>query len=254
MKIGIVGKYFDTGDFVLSDAYISVIESIKFSAYAHDAKPEIHWLNAKAYEANPESVSELKDYDGILVPGGFGETGIEGKIAAIKFARENKIPYFGLCYGMQLMTIEYARNVAKLKDAHTTEINLETPHPIIMILPEQVEKLAKKDYGGSMRLGAYPCDLVEGTIAREAYKKESISERHRHRYEVNPDYIERLSKAGLIFSGISPDRRLMEIAELPKKEHPFMLGTQFHPEMKARPLSPHPLFSAFIKAAIERRR
>ncbi|MBI2612358.1 CTP synthase [Candidatus Kaiserbacteria bacterium] len=254
VKIGIVGKYFDTGDFVLSDAYISVIESIKFSAYAHDAKPEIHWLNAKTYEANPKAVAELEDYDGILVPGGFGETGIEGKIAAIKFARENKIPYFGLCYGMQLMTVEYARNVGGLKNAHTTEINPETPHPIIMILPEQVEKLAKKDYGGSMRLGAYPCDLVEGTIARKAYGKESISERHRHRYEVNPEYIERLSKAGLVFSGISPDRRLMEIAELPKKEHPFMLGTQFHPEMKARPLSPHPLFSAFIKAAIERKK
>lgn len=253
VKIGIVGKYFDTGDFVLSDAYISVIESIKFSAYSHDAKPDIHWLNAKHYEADPESVSELESYDGILVPGGFGETGIEGKIAAIKFARENKIPYFGLCYGMQLMTVEYARNVAGLKDAHTTEINPETPHPVIMILPEQVEKLAKKDYGGSMRLGAYPCDLVEGTIAREAYGKESISERHRHRYEVNPEYVERLTKAGLVFSGISPDRRLMEIAELSKKEHPFMLGTQFHPEMKARPLSPHPLFSAFIKAAIKRK-
>ncbi|MBI4079906.1 CTP synthase [Candidatus Kaiserbacteria bacterium] len=254
VKVGIVGKYFDTGNFVLSDAYISVIESIKFSAYAHDAKAEIHWLNAKRYEAEPESVSELKDYDGVLVPGGFGETGIEGKIAAIKFARENKIPYFGLCYGMQLMTVEYARNVAKLKDAHTTEINPETPHPIIMILPEQVEKLAKKDYGGSMRLGAYPCDLVEGTTAREAYGTESISERHRHRYEVNPEYIERLTKAGLVFSGISPDRRLMEIAELSKKEHPFMLGTQFHPEMKARPLTPHPLFSAFIKAALEQKK
>ena len=253
VKIGIVGKYFDTGDFVLSDAYISVIEAIKFSAYAADAKLELDWLSAKDYEKDPVSVSELKDYDGILVPGGFGETGIEGKIAAIKFARENKIPYFGLCYGMQLMTVEYARNVAGLKDAHTTEINPKTPHPIIMILPEQVEKLAKKDYGGSMRLGAYPCDLVEGTIAREAYGKGSISERHRHRYEVNPEYIERLTKAGLVFSGISPDRRLMEIAELPKREHPFMLGTQFHPEMKARPLSPHPLFSAFIKAAVERK-
>ncbi len=253
VKIGIVGKYFDTGDFVLSDAYISVIESIKFSAYENDVKPEIHWLNAKYYEANPKSVAELKEYDGILVPGGFGETGIEGKIVAIKFARENKIPYFGLCYGLQLMIVEYARNVAGLEDAHTTEINPKTPHPVIMILPEQVEKLEKKDYGGSMRLGAYPCDLVEGTIAREAYGKESISERHRHRYEVNPDYVERLSKAGMVFSGVSPDRRLMEIAELPKKIHPFMLGTQFHPEMKARPLSPHPLFNAFIKAATRRK-
>jgi len=253
VKIGIVGKYFDTGDFVLSDAYFSVIEAIKFSAYHLGVKPEIAWLNAKDYEGNSASVSELKDHDGVLVPGGFGETGIEGKISAIKFARENKIPYFGLCYGMQLMTVEYARNVAGLKEAHTTEIDPNTKHPVIMILPEQIEKLAKKDFGGSMRLGAYPCDLVENTIAREAYGAASISERHRHRYEVNPDYIEQLSKAGLIFSGVSPDRRLMEIAELSKKEHPFMLGTQFHPEMKARPLSPHPLFNAFLKAAIEKK-
>jgi len=252
VKIGIVGKYFDTGDFILSDAYISVIEALKYSAYANGARPELTWLSAKDYEADPKSVAELKDYDGILVPGGFGETGIEGKIAAIRFARENKIPYFGLCYGMQLMTVEYARNVAGLKDAHTTEIDPDTKHPVIMILPEQVEKLARKDFGGSMRLGAYPCDLVEGTIARDAYGKVSISERHRHRYEVNPEYIERLTKAGLVFSGVSPDRRLMEIAELPKKEHPFMLGTQFHPEFRARPLSPHPLFSAFIKAALKR--
>lgn len=253
-KIGIVGKYFDTGDFVLADAYISVIEAIKFSAYESGAKPEIDWLNAKHYEANPGAVSELGEYDGIIVPGGFGETGIEGKIAAITFARENKIPYFGLCYGMQLMVVEFARNVAGLEGAHTTEIDPRTPHPVIMILPEQVEKMEKKDYGGSMRLGAYPCDLVEGTIARKAYGKESVSERHRHRYEVNPEYIERLTKAGMVFSGVSPDRRLMEIAELPAKTHPFMLGTQFHPEFRARPLAPHKLFGAFIKAALERGR
>src|SRR3972149_433643 len=154
---------------------------------------------------------------------------------------------------MQLITVEYASNFLGLKHAHTTEINPKTPHPVIMILPEQAERIAKKDFGGSMRLGAYPCDLVEGTIAREAYGKASISERHRHRYEVNPEYVERLTKAGLVFSGVSPDRRLMEIAELSKKEHPFMLGTQFHPEFRARPLSPHPLFSAFIKAAVERK-
>ena len=254
VKIGIVGKYFDTGDFVLSDAYLSVIEAIKFSAYAQGVKPEISWINAKEYEKDAKAVSGLKKYDGVLVPGGFGETGIEGKIAAIRYAREKKIPYFGLCYGMQLMVVEYARNVAGLKGAHTTEIDPDTEKPVIMILPEQVEKLAKHDYGGSMRLGAYPCDLVDGTIARSSYGKASISERHRHRYEVNPDYIKELTKAGLIFSGMSPDRRLMEIAELPKKEHPFMLGTQFHPEFRARPLSPHPLFNAFIKAAITRKK
>lgn len=253
VKIGIVGKYFDTGDFVLSDAYLSVIEAIKFSAFTQGKRARIDWLNAKAYEEHPEKIKELEEYDGVLVPGGFGETGIEGKISAIKFARENKIPYFGLCYGMQLMTVEYARNVAGLEGAHTTEIDPNTPHPVIMILPEQVEKLANKDYGGTMRLGAYPCDLVSGTIAAESYGEKEISERHRHRYEVNPEYIERLSKAGLRFSGRSPDGRLMEIAELPKEAHPFMLGTQFHPELKARPLAPHPLFNAFIKAAIERK-
>jgi CTP synthase len=187
------------------------------------------------------------------VPGGFGETGIEGKISAIRFARENKIPYFGLCYGMQLMTVEYARNVVGLEGANTTEIDQDTPHPIIAILPEQIEKLAKKDYGGSMRLGAYPCDLAEGSIAAEAYGEKSVSERHRHRYEVNPDYVQQLEAAGLVFSGRSPDGHLMEIAELPREQHPFMLGTQAHPELKARPLAPHPLFNAFIKAAIDRR-
>ncbi len=252
IKIGIVGKYFDTGDFVLSDAYLSVIEAIKFSSYYAEVKPEISWLNAKNYEKDPARVSELQGYDGIIVPGGFGETGIEGKIAAIRFARENKIPYFGLCYGMQLMTVEFARNVLGLSDAHTTEINPETKNPVIMILPEQKEKLARKDYGGSMRLGAYPCVLADGTIAGEAYGRQDISERHRHRYEVNPEYVEKLTKAGLVFSGKSPDGRLCEIAELPRSVHPFMLGTQFHPELRARPLAPHPLFSAFIKAATER--
>ncbi|HEY4519606.1 MAG TPA: CTP synthase [Candidatus Paceibacterota bacterium] len=249
VKIGIVGKYFDTGDFVLSDAYISVIEALKFSAYAEGLKPEIQWLNAKEYEKNPPSVKELKGYDGIVVPGGFGETGVEGKINAIKFVRENKIPYLGLCYGLQLAIVEYARSVAGLKGAHTTEINSKTPHPVIAVLPEQVEKLARREYGATMRLGAYPCVLKGGTIAGEAYGKKLVSERHRHRFEVNPDYIEQLEKAGMIFSGSSPDRHLMEIAELPKSAHPFFLGTQFHPEFRARPLSPHPLFTAFIKAA-----
>ena len=252
VKVGIIGKYFDTGDFILSDAYLSVIEAIKFSAFHLGVKPEIEWLNAKDYQNNPEKVEELKEYDGVIVPGGFGESGIEGKINGIKYAREYKIPYFGLCYGMQLMTVEYARNVVGLTGANTTEIDKETAYPIIDILPEQKEKLARKDYGGSMRLGAYPCGLSEGTIAREAYGSASISERHRHRFEVNPEYIEQLEDAGLVFSGRSPEGHLMEIAELPQSVHPFMLGTQFHPELRARPLSPHPLFTAFIKAAMER--
>ncbi len=252
VKIGIVGKYFDTGDFVLSDAYLSVIEAIKFSAYTQGVKPEIAWINAKEIQDGTLPVESLGQYDGIIVPGGFGETGIEGKIKAAQFARENKIPYFGLCYGLHMLVIEYARNVAKLKDANTTEINPKTPHPVIDILAGQREKLARKDYGGSMRLGAYPCVLKEGTIASEAYGKKEISERHRHRYEINPKYVDQLEKAGLVFSGRWQDGKLMEIAELPKEEHPFMLGTQFHPELRARPLAPHPLFDAFIKATVER--
>lgn len=253
VQIGIVGKYFDTGDFVLSDAYLSVIEAIKFSAFHLGVKPEIHWLNAKEYQKDPARVKDLEAYDGILVPGGFGETGIEGKINAIRFAREKKIPYFGLCYGMQLLVVEYARHVAGLEGAHTTEIHPKAKHPLIMILPEQVEKLRRKDYGGSMRLGAYPCKLRPGTVAQKAYGAEEVSERHRHRYEVNPEYVEQLSSAGLVFSGTSPSGKLMEIAELPKSEHPFFLGTQFHPEFRARPLEPHPLFDAFVKAALDRK-
>ncbi len=252
IDIAIVGKYFNTGDFVLSDAYISVIEAIKFSAYAQGVKANLHWLSAKDFEDKPGKTKELLKYDGIIVPGGFGQTGIEGKIKVIKFARENKIPYFGLCYGMQLMVIEYARHVAGLKGANTREIDPKAAHLVIDLMPEQIEKIKNKDFGGTMRLGDYPAYLKRGTIARKAYKKEIINERHRHRYEVNPEYIETLEKAELVFSGISPDGKLMEIAELPEKEHPFFLGTQFHPELKARPLSPNPLFTAFIKASTKR--
>ena len=252
VKIGIVGKYFDTGDFVLSDAYLSVIEAIKFSSYMQNAKPEIHWINAKDIQNGELSVESLKEYDGIIVPGGFGETGIEGKIKSAQFARENKIPYLGLCYGLHMLVIEYARHMAGMNDANTTEINPKTPYPVIDILPEQREKLARKDYGGSMRLGAYPCVLKDGTVVREVYDKERIEgERHRHRFEINPEYVEQLETAGLVFSGESPDRKLMEIAELPRAVHPFYVGTQFHPELRARPLSPHPLFDAFIKAALD---
>lgn len=251
VKIGIVGKYFDTGDFVLSDAYISVIEALKYSAYALDAKPELHWLNAKDFQKG-KGLDVLKQYDGILVPGGFGKTGIEGKIHVIRYVREHKIPYFGLCYGMQLMVVEYARHVAGIKGAQTVEIEKKAKHPVIDIMPDQKEKMKNKEYGGTMRLGAYPCHLRTGSIAKKAYGKSDVSERHRHRYEVNPAYIQKLMESGLVFSGVSPDRSLMEIAELPQDVHPFMLGTQFHPELLARPLSPHPLFTAFIKAALKR--
>lgn len=253
VKIGIVGKYFDTGSFVLSDAYISVIEAIKISAANLGLKAKIDWLNAKDYEKDSKLLANLLNYQGIIVPGGFGEAGIEGKISAIKFCRENKIPFFGLCYGMQLAVVEFARSVLGLKDANTTEINPKTKNPIIDILPEQKKLLEQGKMGGTMRLGSYPCLLKKGTIARGAYNSEVVRERHRHRYEVNPEFIEKIEKAGMVFSGISPDGRLMEIAELPKDVHPFFLGTQFHPEFLARPLSPHPLFTQFIKSANQRK-
>jgi CTP synthase len=253
VNIAIVGKYFNTGDFILSDSYISVLEAIKFSAYAVGVKPVIHTLNARDYETKNPDYKVLENFDGIIVPGGFGETGIEGKLNVIRYARENKIPYFGLCYGMQLMTVEYARNVLGLKGANTTEIDKKTTHPVIDILPDQKKKLEEKNYGGSMRLGRYDSELVPNTIAHNAYGTKVIQERHRHRYEVNPDYIEQLEKGGLVFSGKSPSGTLMEIAELPHSKHPFFLGTQFHPEFLARPLAPHPLFTEFMKASRKRR-
>jgi CTP synthase len=201
------------------------------------------------------------------VPGGFGSRGIEGKIAAIQYARENKIPYFGLCYGMQLAVVEFARNVVGLKGAQTTEIDPKTSYPVIDIMPEQKKNMAVKNYGATMRLGEYPAELTVGTRAEAAYhgtrfavknksdkKKTTILERHRHRYEVNPEYIDQITKKGMVFSGVSPDRRLMEIMELPASKHPFFLGTQFHPELTSRPMTSHPLFLAFIKAAAARRK
>lgn len=249
VHIAIAGKYFKSGEFVLSDVYISVIEALKHAAYSQNLKLKIFYINTKDFDSEKASLDELKQYDGILVPGGFGESGIEGKIRVIEYARKNKIPYFGLCYGMQLAVVEFSRNVAKLKDANTAEVQPEAPHTVIDVMPEQKEKIARKDYGGSMRLGTYPCKLRANTVAQAAYKTAIIKERHRHRYEVNPDYIARIEKAGLVFSGTSPDRRLMEIAELPREVHPFFLGTQFHPEFLSRPLAPHPLFVAFVKAA-----
>ncbi len=252
VTIGIVGKYFDTGDFVLSDAYLSVIEALKFSGAALGVKPKIEWVNAKDFEKGTE-VEILSKYDGIIVPGGFGETGIEGKLKAIRYAREQGIPYFGLCYGMQLMVVEYARNVLGLEGAHTVEINPNAPHPVVDVMPEQVALIREGKYGGTMRLGSYEARLEKGTIAHAAYGVEAIEERHRHRYEINPDYVEKIKEAGLVFSGVSPDGILMEIAELPQEKHPFYLGTQFHPELQARPLAPHPLFTAFLRASLKKR-
>ena len=254
VKIAMIGKYFETGDFVLSDSYLSVIEALKYSSYAQNKKPVISWLNSTDFEKNPKKLKELKNYDGIVVPGGFGARGVEGNLKVVEFARENKIPYFGLCYGMQMMVIEYARNVLKLKDANTREVNPNSKNIVIDIMESQKENLKNNLYGGSMRLGAYKAILKKGTIARESYKTDEIIERHRHRYEVNPAYIKNIQEKGLVFSGYSPDGSLMEIAELPKTVHPFFLGTQFHPEFLARPLSSHPLFSAFIKACVKNKK
>ena len=254
VKIAVVGKYFDSGDFVLSDVYISILEALKFSSYESGVGIEIACVNSKDFESKKVSLSMLKKFDGIIVPGGFGESGIEGIISAISYARKEKIPYFGLCYGMQLMVVEYARNVLGWKDANTREIKPNGKHLVIDVMEDQKEKIENKKMGGSMRLGAYPAVLKKGTIAERAYGKTEIGERHRHRYEVNNEYREMLEKAGLIFSGTSPDGGLCEIAELPAEKHPFFLGTQFHPEFKARPLSPHPLFTAFGKACIKKKK
>lgn len=253
VRIGIVGKYFGTGDFVLGDAYISVIEAIKHACYKNNVKPEIDWINSEAFEKGTNRLESLSAYAGIIVPGGFGSRGIEGKIKTIQYCRENNIPFFGLCYGMQLSVIEYARNVLGMQEANTTEVDRNTKHPVIDIMPEQKKNLEDKNYGATMRLGAYDAVLKKGTIAFKAYGKGKISERHRHRWEVNPKYIEKIEKAGLIFSGKSPDGKLMEIVELPKEKHSFFLATQFHPEFKTTPLNSHPLFFEFIKAAKARK-
>lgn len=249
VRIGIVGKYFKTGDYVLSDSYISVIEALKHAACEAGRKLELTWIDSADFEGDPASLGSLKSYHGILVPGGFGGRGIEGIIAAIRYCREEKIPYFGLCYGMQLMVIEYARNIMGLATAHTTEVDQKTAYPVIDIMPDQKANLQRKNFGATMRLGHYEAKLRPGTIARDAYGADSVLERHRHRYEVNPEYIQDIEKAGLLFSATSPDGVLMEIAELPKKEHPFFLATQFHPEFQSSLTRPHPLFAAFLKAA-----
>lgn len=250
VKIAVVGKYFNSGDFILSDVYISVLEAIKYSAYKLGLHPEISYLSSQKF-TDVKNLKELKQYDGVLIPGGFGSTGIEGKLNVIEYVRKNKIPYFGICYGMQLAVLEYAKNVLKLKRVSTAEIDPKAEHLVIDIMPDQKEKIAKSDMGGTMRLGEYPAHLKSGSIAKKAYGADVVTERHRHRYEVNPEYITQLENAGWVFSGTSPDKRLMEISELPKEKHPFFLGVQFHPEFHARPLDPHPLFTAFIKASYE---
>ncbi|MFA5602798.1 MAG: CTP synthase [Bacilli bacterium] len=249
IKIGIIGKYFKTGEYILSDSYMSVIEAIKHASWQFNKKPVISWLSSGDYEEDSNKLKEISNYDGIIIPGGFGTRGIEGKIKAIKYIRENNIPFLGLCYGMQLATIEFARNVAGIKDATTEEMNSKAKHLIIHTMNDQIEKLKKENYGATMRLGAYPCYIKKDSKAYEYYKEEKISERHRHRYEFNNEYRKLLEDKGLLIAGISPNKKLVEIIEIPN--HRFFVGTQFHPEFKSRPLAPHPLFLGLIKASYD---
>jgi CTP synthase len=241
VKIAIVGKYV-----ALPDAYLSVAEALRHAGIANDTAIQIHWINAEEIE---DAAVDLKkcfaDIDGILVPGGFGDRGVEGKIKAIQYARENKVPFFGLCLGMQCAVVEFARNVCNMAEAHSTEFNPETPFPVIDLMSEQV---AVEEKGGTMRLGIYPCKVPEDTLTCQAYQDEIIYERHRHRWEFNNAYREQLTQAGLVIGGTLPNGRLVEIIEV--KDHPWFVGTQFHPELKSRPTNPHPLFREFIKAAL----
>lgn len=241
VTISLVGKYVS-----LHDAYISIVEALKHGGIHHHTNVNINWVNSE--EVTPETVDELlSGSDGILVPGGFGDRGIEGKILAAQYARENDIPYFGICLGMQIAVIEYARNVLGYKDAHSSELDPSTTHPVIDLMPEQKDV---EDLGGTMRLGLYPCKITEGTLADSIYGNSLIYERHRHRYEYNNLYRKELTDAGLIASGISPDEKLVEMVEIPS--HSYYIGVQFHPEFKSRPNHAHPLFASFIKAAMEK--
>jgi len=252
VNIGIVGKYFDIGTSQLSDSYISVIEAVKHAAWNNNLKPGVKWIDSKIFEEKPSKLSTLEKLDGIIVPGGFGLSGIDGKIETIRYAREYDIPYLGLCLGMQLAVVEYARNKCNLKNAHSTEIDKKTQHPVIDFIPEQVKILQDSRYGATMRLGAYPAVLKKGTLVHKLYNQKKVYERHRHRYEVNPDYVEQLEKCGLVFSGISPDGVLMEFMEIPN--HPYFVATQAHPEFKSRPMKPSPLFDGLIKAAKKKKK
>lgn len=246
VTVALVGKYVD-----LPDAYLSVTEALRAGGFAHRAKVEIRWVPSDDCETPAGAAAALDGVDGILIPGGFGIRGIEGKLGALTHARTRQIPALGLCLGLQCMVIEAARNLAGLADASSSEFDPRTPHPVISTMAEQLDVVAgERDMGGTMRLGAYPAALGEGTVVAKAYGSREVSERHRHRYEVNNSYRARLAEAGLVFGGTSPDGTLVEFVELPAEQHPFYVGTQAHPELKSRPTRPHPLFAAFIKAAL----
>ncbi|MBU3715939.1 MAG: CTP synthase [Candidatus Nanopelagicaceae bacterium] len=248
VKVALVGKYVD-----LPDAYLSVTEALRAGGFDNDAKVEIKWVVSDECETPAGAKQQLGDVDAICVPGGFGVRGIEGKVGALKFARENLIPSLGLCLGLQCMVIEAARNLAGIEGANSAEFEPSSPHPVIATMIGQEKIVAgEADMGGSMRLGLYKALLGKGSIVAEVYGEEEISERHRHRYEVNNDYREKIGTSGLVFSGISPDGSLVEFVELPREVHPYYVGTQAHPEFRSRPTRPHPLFSGLIKAAINR--
>ena len=265
VRIAIAGKYFTSGAFALEDSYVCVIEAIKHAAWKKGLNPVIKWFDVERFEDPKEKAlveEELKEFDGIIVPQGWGSRAVEGKLKAVEWARTNKVPYLGLCFGMQMAVIEYARSVLGLKDANSEEVNPTTKDPVIHIMPNQKEYLEKKQYGGTIRLGAWPCKLDKNSILYKAYKnegserlnEETVEERHRHRYEFNNDYLKQLEKAGMVISGTSPDGKLVESIELPIEVHPFFVGTQFHPEYKSRPLAPHPIFVGFIEACIKQQK
>lgn len=248
VNIALVGKYID-----LPDAYLSVTEALRAGGFAQSCKVKIHWVKSDDCETEAGALANLSEMDGICVPGGFGVRGIEGKLGALKFARENKIPVLGLCLGLQCMVIEYARNVVGLTGATSSEFEPEAKYPVIATMAEQVAKLENSEMGGTMRLGLYEAKLQSGSIVEQLYGAKSASERHRHRYEVNNNYREQIADKGLVFSGTSPDGNLVEYVELPRDVHPFYVGTQAHPEFKSRPTRPNPLFFGLIQAAIERK-
>ena len=252
VQIAIVGKYLNTGNFGLTDSYLSIYHALMHAGAEHNIGVEIKWFNAKDFVNDQYAAEHLPQFDGIIIPGGFGTSGIDGKMNAISYVRTNNIPYLGLCYGLQLAVIEFARNVCDLKNAHTTEIDPDTPHPVITLLPTQKDFLKENNYGGTMRLGAYSATIKPNTQIAQLYSSQTVMERHRHRYEVNPDYIDQLSNQGLVFSG-SHERddgtRLMEFIELPT--HPFFIATQAHPEFKSRFGRPNPLFYGFVAASYE---
>lgn len=260
IKIGMIGKYYKSGDFDLKDSYVSVIEALNHAAWANDAGVEIEWFVSDGLEDDKEAQKKLKELDGIVVPQGWGCRGVEGKIKAVEIARKNKIPYLGLCFGMQMAVIEFARNILKWKEANSEEVNKSCEKKVVHLMDNQKEIIEKSLYGGTIRLGAWPCKLKKGSLLQRLYKEygnsifknhKEVDERHRHRYEFNNEFKKELEEKGLIISGESPDGKLVEAIELPKKEHPFFIGTQFHPELKSQFLKPHPIFMGFVKSCLK---